>query len=103
MLRISMVSTEEAPEGWQAQLSSQGIQLDERATGFGSTVYYATMGDSNLLLEQASGREIATCLAYPTEGQQKLANALIQSGAARLDCCHLGRQLASHRRDLLAV
>lgn len=96
MLRISMVSSEEAPEDWQARLQAQGIQVHSKPTNFGSTVIYATMGDSNMLLEQASGREVATCLAFPTDGQQKLAEALIQSGAARLDCCHLGKPGAPH-------
>lgn len=96
MLRISMVPLEDAPEDWQERLLAQGIHVHQRPTNFGSTVIYATMGESNLLLEQASGRDVSTCLAFPTEGQQKLADALIQSGAARLDCCHLGKPGAQH-------
>ncbi|MBK6616396.1 hypothetical protein [Ottowia sp.] len=89
MLRFSMKSEEDAPEDWQARLVQLGIQITKGASHWGATVYYATMGQDNLVLEQATGRSIATWLAYPTPGQSDMANALVQCGAAQLDCCHL--------------
>ncbi len=96
MLRLSMMSEEDAQEGWQGKLIEQGVEILGKPTTVGSTVYYASKGGATLLLEQATGRSIATWIAYPTEEQCRLADALIECGAAQLDCCHLAE--AQQRR-----
>jgi len=80
-----MVSEEEASEGWQARLFEMGVTLIAERTNAGSTVYQARLGDSMLLMEQTTGRAIATWISHPTVGQRDLAKALIESGVARLD------------------
>lgn len=89
MLRLSMMSEEDAAEDWKARIKAQGVEIEGCPTTVGSTVYYATKGSATLLLEQATGRAVATWIAYPTVGQRELADTLIECGAARLDCCHL--------------
>lgn len=85
MLRLSMVSEEEARDGWKERLCEMGVTLIAERTNAGSTVYHARRGDSTLLMEQTTGRAIATWISHPTAGQHELAKALIDSGAARLD------------------
>jgi hypothetical protein len=89
MVRLSMKSEEEASEGWQERVCKLGVTIAARPTGVGSTVYLATRGSAELLLEQATGRDVETWIARPSDAQQQLADALIECGATKRQAlCH---------------
>jgi hypothetical protein len=83
MLRLSMRSEEDAIEGWQERICSLGVEIAARPTGVGSTIYVAKRGGAELLLEQATGRDVETWIARPSSEQQQLADAFVQCGAAQ--------------------